>query len=471
MAVEIVFCYAHEDEKFLNELLKQLSPWQGVIATWSDQNIPGGQDRQQVMQAHMDSAQVIMLLVSPDFIHSNSYEMQYAIDLCGYKNTCVIPVILRPIDWQATPIGKLQALPPPNGEKPVVEWRNRDRALYEVAMGLRTVLFPLLSSEDQAAFEVLPKPAKDYISRRTVVALLAVVASVIGSGIALIKRSQGSLINTSTPTVQISEQSPQSPASTAQPTVSDTPDFATQTSTPSPVKTIYTYRGHKNVVSSVSWAPAGTHVVSGSYDKTAQVWEATEGTPLLRIYTGHTDKVNAVMWSPKGTYVASAGSDKTVQVWNPATGVMVYKYTGHSDVVTALAWSPDGTKIASASYDGTVQIWRATTGQHVLTYPLNSPSPNWICAVAWSPDGVTIASGDSSGRVDIWSTADPSSEALPAPMVCPRWHGHLMPGSLLLAVSLCQWMWIMREEGLFTAIWAGSLLYPHFPWHGHQMGS
>jgi hypothetical protein len=60
----------------------------------------------------------------------------------------VIPVIVRPCDWQSAPFGKLQALP--EGAKPITLWASRDQAFLSVARGLRRVIESLRSADDAA---------------------------------------------------------------------------------------------------------------------------------------------------------------------------------------------------------------------------------------------------------------------------------------------------------------------------------
>src|SRR5205085_12583926 len=74
-------------------------------------------------------------------------------------------------------------------------------------------------------------------------------------------------------------------------------------------------------------------------------------------FSGHSDGVNAVAWSPDSKRIASASSDGTVQVWDAANGSHVLKYHGHRSDVFAVAWSPDGKYIASGGLDNTVQVW------------------------------------------------------------------------------------------------------------------
>jgi TIR domain len=64
--LEIFISYAHQDQEFRDELEKHLSNLkrQGIISSWSDSDIaPGTEWRRQVM-SHLDTAQIILLLIS-----------------------------------------------------------------------------------------------------------------------------------------------------------------------------------------------------------------------------------------------------------------------------------------------------------------------------------------------------------------------------------------------------------------------
>lgn len=141
MSVKIFFCYAHEDEVLLNKLKTHLRPLQrqGLINLWYDRDISAGTEWESEISQHLNSAQIILLLVSPDFMNSDycyGIEMQRAIERHERKEACVIPVILRPVYWQGV-LGKLQALP--TDAKPVISpsWHSLDEALFDVAEGVR----------------------------------------------------------------------------------------------------------------------------------------------------------------------------------------------------------------------------------------------------------------------------------------------------------------------------------------------
>lgn len=173
-------------------------------------------------------------------------------------------------------------------------------------------------------------------------------------------------------------------------------------------KLLCKYQGHTESIRAVAWSPDGKYLVSGSWDKTVQVWEAATGREVFT-YRGHNDRVNTVTWSPNGKYIASGSDDCTIRVRNALTREKVCKYTGHSDCVNALAWSPDSTRIASASDDESVQIWEASTGNQLVSYDEHEEDsdiePCYVLAVAWSPDGRYIASASDENVVRIWESA------------------------------------------------------------------
>ncbi len=141
-AVEIFFCYAHEDEALLKKLQTHLRPLQrqGLIDVWHDRNISAGTEWEQKIDEHISSAQIILLLVSPDFMASDycyGKEMKRAIERHERGEARVIPVILEHVYWQIEPLNRLQALP--EDAKPITSanWHSLNEALYNVVEGIR----------------------------------------------------------------------------------------------------------------------------------------------------------------------------------------------------------------------------------------------------------------------------------------------------------------------------------------------
>ena len=148
--IEVFFSYAHEDEKLRDDLAKQLKllERQGVISAWHDRQIVAGSEWGRAIDTHLDSAQVILLLISPDFLASDycfDIEVKRAMERHETGEARVIPVVLRPVDyWQEASFGKLQALP--TNAKPVTTWENRDEAFRIVAQGIRQAIAQLTAN-------------------------------------------------------------------------------------------------------------------------------------------------------------------------------------------------------------------------------------------------------------------------------------------------------------------------------------
>jgi hypothetical protein len=143
MAVEIVLCYARKDERALNKLETHLKSIQreGLVKLWYDRNISAGTEWEGEIDEHLNTAQIILLLVSPDFIASEycyGIEMRTALERHERGEAHIVPIILRPTDWETTPLGKLQALP--KDGKAVVKWRSQDDAYVNIAKELRKTI-------------------------------------------------------------------------------------------------------------------------------------------------------------------------------------------------------------------------------------------------------------------------------------------------------------------------------------------
>jgi tetratricopeptide (TPR) repeat protein len=137
--VEVFFSYAHEDERLRDELAKHLSILErnGIIAGWHDRKIVAGDDWEEKLDHHLNTAKVILLLISADFLASNycyGIEMKRALERHEAREARVIPIILHDVYWKGAPFGELQALP--KNAKAVTSWSNRNSAFKNVVEGI-----------------------------------------------------------------------------------------------------------------------------------------------------------------------------------------------------------------------------------------------------------------------------------------------------------------------------------------------
>jgi len=110
---------------------------------------------------------------------------------------------------------------------------------------------------------------------------------------------------------------------------------------------LFTLYGHSDRVTSASFSPDGTRIATGSYDKTAKVWDARTGAPLLEL-KGHVGPLLSVSFSPDSTRVATGGGDRfdptrpgEAKVWDARTGRVLLDLKGHSSAVMSVSFSPD----------------------------------------------------------------------------------------------------------------------------------
>jgi hypothetical protein len=112
-SIRCFISYSHQDEEMREALDKHLSALKrdGFIEAWDDRMITAGREWEGEIDRNLESASVILLLVSADFIASDycyDKEMRRSLELHASGEARVIPVIIRPVDWQGLPFSRLQ---------------------------------------------------------------------------------------------------------------------------------------------------------------------------------------------------------------------------------------------------------------------------------------------------------------------------------------------------------------------------
>lgn len=141
--VNLFFSYSHRDEELRDQLETHLAMLkrQGFIETWHDRRITAGKQIDTAIDANLETAGIVLLLVSPDFLASDycyEREMARAIERHKAGLSTVIPVILRPCDWHDATFGNLLAAP--KDGKPITQWTNIDAAFLDVTTAIKGAL-------------------------------------------------------------------------------------------------------------------------------------------------------------------------------------------------------------------------------------------------------------------------------------------------------------------------------------------
>jgi WD40 repeat protein/transcriptional regulator with XRE-family HTH domain len=207
-----------------------------------------------------------------------------------------------------------------------------------------------------------------------------------------------------------------------------------------PADLLMTVQAHDKVVTGVAFSPLGDSLVSGSWDGTVKVWNATNGN-LQETLARHQDWVERVAWSGDGRVIAYSVRNEASWLWDVEEHRHRAALRGHTTFVRGLLFTPDNRHLVSASEDGTMRVWEVATGTciHIMygyaarvhdmswspdgshlvsvestpdltVYPLNNALPiitlrghtDLPYGVRWSPDGLFIASNSVGNAIRLW---------------------------------------------------------------------
>ncbi len=142
-AIDVFISYAADDAGHLVRLREHLAllERQKVIATWDAHDLRPGDEHAAEIAARLKTADLVLFLVSASFLKSDELwngQLQKALARRASDGTQVVPIILRPSDWESSELGRLQVLPA--GGRPITSWDDADAAWTNVAKGLRRLI-------------------------------------------------------------------------------------------------------------------------------------------------------------------------------------------------------------------------------------------------------------------------------------------------------------------------------------------
>jgi len=391
MPITIFFCYAREDEALLNMLKSHLRQLQreGLIAVWHDRDIRAGDEWEHEIDEHLNAAQIILLLVSPDFMNSDycyGTEMKRALERHERGEAKVIPVILRPVYWHGKPLGKLQALP--TDGKPVTSsyWHDVDSALYDVTNGVYKVVEEWAAdraSETKDVAEATPPKVAQVSSNPSIVQSTRNVAPVIAPLAVEKLRLLHTLTGHTGPVYSVAI------SGDGKTLVSGSEDKTIKMWDLSTGKEVRTLSGHKDYVFSIAISGDRKTAVSGSRDNMIKVWDLSTGKEV-RTLSKHNRNFGCVAISADGKTLASGSWEKTIEVWDLSTGQEVWTLAGHTGAVQSVAISADRETLVSGSEDKTIKVWKLSTGIKMRTLTGHTGG---VLGLAISEDGETLVNG------------------------------------------------------------------------------
>lgn len=165
--INVFFSYSHIDKKIREDIDKHLSVLKrsNIIETWYDNEIPAGDDFDHVIKEELEKADIILLLVSADFLHSSycqDVEMKRALQKYRSGEAKVIPIIVDTCDWRHTELGNLKSIPT-NG-KEITKYRNRREAYQNITNEIRDIAFSLNKPANYYTKKAIKNSSKNIIN-------------------------------------------------------------------------------------------------------------------------------------------------------------------------------------------------------------------------------------------------------------------------------------------------------------------
>lgn len=163
--LKVFIAYSREDNADRERLEKHLSTLKrnAAISTWYDGKIEAGKDWEREIKDALNLSDIILLLISPDFIDSDycyDIEMNRALERHNTGDATVIPIIVRHCDWEDTPFSKIQLLPRNGQPLNSAAWPNIDEAFAHVCKEIKSIVQNVFASRANTINEYNEKIAK-----------------------------------------------------------------------------------------------------------------------------------------------------------------------------------------------------------------------------------------------------------------------------------------------------------------------
>ncbi len=432
----IFLAFTYKDRPFYMALVTHLASLRqlGIIDNWHEYEIPPGRDLQQAQKERLTQADIILLLISSEFIASDYYysvQMKQALERDAAGQVRVIPILCRPVYLEDLPIASLQFLPrsDPRRIKAVSEWVNKDKVYTEIVKEVRKAIAELFGSSPSQS---PPHPGTAsqpqgtrYLtynghSNYVISAVWSPDGKFIASGggdntVRIWDAYTGNTLHT----YRVHENSPLRPAFASEVwKIIWSPDstriaFAGREIpivwSPQENQILAAYEGHSpllRIIASMAWSPDGEYIATTNLGSLADpyihIWSSATGQLFTRIRMSFNISITigGVAWAPDSRRIA-CGWPGEVRVYDVYTRKLVQTYRNASGVsYFYVRWSRDGSRLVCAVPKEAV-VWDTTTGRLLQKYVAHKAD---IRDLAISPDGKYVASASNDATVHIWET-------------------------------------------------------------------
>jgi WD40 repeat protein/serine/threonine protein kinase len=161
-----------------------------------------------------------------------------------------------------------------------------------------------------------------------------------------------------------------------------------------------THVGGKSGIDTAAFSPDGQRVLTLSA-RGAELWDADKGQSV--VLRGHGRPVVRAQFSPDGRWLVTASEDRTARIWDAHTGEPVLVFRGHEHGLTSAAFSPDSRRLVTTAADGTMRLWRAALTREYAPVFQGHKGP--VNSVAYSGDGRQLVTASEDRTARIWDAA------------------------------------------------------------------
>ncbi|HXI01438.1 MAG TPA: toll/interleukin-1 receptor domain-containing protein [Sphingobacteriaceae bacterium] len=135
--------YSHADKAMLDKLEIHLTNLkrEKLLSSWTDQELVAGTSLDKEILDNLTSSDLFVAMLSPEYIASYyCYEKEFNHAFRMFKDgeITIVPIIVEPCEWLATPFKEFKALP--TDGKPVADWQNINTAFLNITQEFRKLL-------------------------------------------------------------------------------------------------------------------------------------------------------------------------------------------------------------------------------------------------------------------------------------------------------------------------------------------
>uniref|UniRef100_UPI00398F3DFB U3 small nucleolar RNA-interacting protein 2 isoform X1 n=1 Tax=Pristiophorus japonicus TaxID=55135 RepID=UPI00398F3DFB len=180
---------------------------------------------------------------------------------------------------------------------------------------------------------------------------------------------------------------------------------------PASCQHLYTFKGHKDAVSGLSFRKGTHQLYSASHDRSVKVWNVDQNAYIETLF-GHQDAITALDSLSRERCVTAGGRDRTVRVWKIVEESQLV-FHGHESSIDCIQLVNEEYMISGAD-DGSLALWTVTKKKPLVTVRTTHgirgdpgiQQPNWITSVAALLNSDLIASGSQNSKIRLWKCGE-----------------------------------------------------------------